>query len=468
MGSDRPPKTLLLIDDDQLLCDAIKDSIGKGQIEVHAVRTGAEGLAFCARRRVDVVLLDQKLPDVSGHSLCASILKPNEMTKIVFITGYPSMENAVEAVRAGAYDYLSKPFELEELRLVVERAFKALEMENAMDLQSHRSEKENQEAVLVGRGLDSVRVLVNLAASTPGAPVLITGETGTGKNVVAKAIHHKGPTHSSPFVAVNCAALPESLIEAELFGYERGAFTGATSAKRGLFELAEGGSLLLDEIADLPLHLQSKLLGVLEERAVRRVGGELVRPVDVRVIAATNRNLEEAFGRALRMDLYYRLSVMRVHIPPLRDRREDIPELCQHLLERTAGGGMVQLPDTELEKLMQYDWPGNVRELKNILERAVVLRKESPVWPSELLGMTDVARPPMTAAGTVLPLEEVEKRSIKDALEALGYNYTRAAKALGISLSTLKRKVGHYGLRPGTAQVERTAASRPRMSGHLE
>jgi transcriptional regulator with PAS, ATPase and Fis domain len=285
--------------------------------------------------------------------------------------------------------------------------------------------------------------MVGLAA-TSDSPVLITGETGTGKTLAAKAIHYRGPSPKAPFISINCASLPESLIEAELFGYEKGAYTGAVASRKGLFEMAEGGTLFLDEIGEMPVHLQAKLLSVIEEKKLRRLGSESVRTVTVRIIAATGTKIEDFLGKTFRKDLYYRLSVIRMHIPPLRERRSDIPLLCIHLMKTISRGHEVPFSDAESARLSHYDWPGNVRELKNILERAYLLQKGQEFRPADLLGETPQPQAAFTGAGAdapLLPLEEVEMRHIRHALGRLSGNYTQAAKALGISLSTLKRKL---------------------------
>ncbi len=453
MGITKVPKTLLIIDDDQILCHSVKDHFCNNGKEILTAHTGAEGLTICARRQIDVVLLDQNLPDGKGNFLCPQILKHNEMTKIIFITAYASFENAVEAMKAGAHNYLSKPFELEELSLAVEHAFRDLRLERVEELQNYRDEKESGETLLVGEGLVEIQRLVTLAAASVEAPVLITGETGTGKNMVAKSIHYNSRVRRNAFVSINCAALPESLIEAELFGYEKGAFTGATAARKGVFQMAEGGTLFLDEITEMPLHLQSKLLSVLDDKKIKRLGGELTRPVNVRVIAATNTNIETAVASgAFRKDIYYRLSVIRIHIPPLRERRQDIPALCDYLLRKIAGASTIKLSEDQVSRLMEYDWPGNVRELKNILERAFILQKGSLLMPSRLLCKAEVQAScaPLSANVPILRVKEVEKKHIEYALRSLSYNYTRTAKALGISLPTLKRNVKRYGLTPTT------------------
>lgn len=439
-------KTLLIIDDDPLFCDSIKEYF-KDSLDVLIANNGEEGIKTCSNYKVDVVLLDQNLPDAEGHTLCPSILKYNELTKIIFITAYPSFDGAVKAIRAGAYDYLSKPFELEELKLAIDNALRTLTLERLAQVEDYRSSKEIEETVLIGgEKLSEVRKLIDVAAQTD-APVLITGETGTGKNVVAKAIHYKS-NRKGAFININCSALPENLIEAELFGYEKGAFTGATTSRKGVFEMAEGGTLLLDEIGEMPMHLQTKLLSVLEDGKIKRLGGETIRPVYVRVIAATNTNIEEVLGKRFRPDLYYRLSVIRIHIPPLRERKEDIPELCRYLMRKIACTD-ITLEESEIKRLMDYSWPGNIRELKNILERAFLIQKGKPFRPSELIGtkLSEHALSLATSGDEIITLEEMEKDHIRKVLNQLSGNLSKTASALGISLSTLKRKLKEYNLK---------------------
>jgi DNA-binding NtrC family response regulator len=446
-------KTLLIIDDEKVFCDTIKGYLSGDTLEVVTAQSGAQGLEICSQRNVDIVLLDQKLPDREGHTLARPILERNDQTKIIFVTAFPSFESAVKAMRAGAHDYLSKPFDLDELKLTVENALRTLDLERVEQIQNYAAEKDREESVLVGssRAISEVKRLVESAAGVD-ASVLITGETGTGKNLVAKAIHYISPASHAAFISINCAALPENLIEAELFGHEKGAFTGAVTAKKGVFEMAEGGTLLLDEIGEMPVHLQSKLLSAIEDKTVRRLGGTTAKQVNVRILSATSTALEQALGKSFRNDLYYRLGVVRIHLPPLRERRDDIPDLCSSLLKRIAGGRDVTLPDSEIAKLSEYDWPGNVRELRNILERAVFVQKGPVLQPSLLLeklpgtgGMGTASAP--AAFGGITTLRESEKLLIGAGLEQLSGNLTRTAKALGISLSTLKRKVKEYGLK---------------------
>ena len=340
---------------------------------------------------------------------------------------------------------------MEELSLTVKNALKTLRLENVAQIEDYRKIKESDETVLIGGSREFAEILksVALAASTD-APVLITGETGTGKNVVAKAIHYKSHASKEAFIPVNCSALPENLIESELFGYEKGAFTGAVNSKKGIFEMAEGGTLFLDEIGEMPIHLQTKLLGVLEDKKIKRLGGDFIQPVNVRFIAATSADLENVIGKTFRSDLFFRLSVIRIHIPPLRERRQDIPEICSYLLRKIAQCRDVSINESDLQRLMEYDWPGNVRELRNILERACLLQKGPVITPSDLLGKTSLAKPHnfnSLTSEVIIPLMEIEKRYISSALEKLSNNYSRTAQALKISLSTLKRKVKEYGLK---------------------
>ncbi len=445
MKSNKTKKTFLIIDDDRVFSNAVRDYLSGDSVEVLIANSAADGINFCHQKMIDVVLLDQQLPDAEGHTLCPAILQRNDQTKIIFSTAFPSFENAIKAIRSGASDYLSKPYDLEELSLSVRQAFRTLELENVEQIQDYRSNRESEDSVLIGgEGLSETKKLVGLAA-TSDSPVLITGETGTGKTLVAKAIHYRGPSPKAPFISINCASLPEHLIEAELFGYERGAFTGAVASRKGLFEMADGGTLFLDEIGEMPMHLQAKLLSVLEEKKLRRLGSESVRTVTVRIIAATGVQLEDHLGKTFRKELYYRLSVIRMHIPPLRERRSDIPQLCSHLMKRIDGGQRVPLSDTECARLSRYDWPGNVRELRNILERAYLLQKGQEFRPADLLGKTQQPSPSACtvsdADAPLLTLEDVEMRHIRHTLSRLSGNYTQVAKALGISLSTLKRKL---------------------------
>jgi DNA-binding NtrC family response regulator len=448
-------RRLLLIDDDKVFCEMAREYLGNDDLDVVVANTLASGLEACANADTDVVILDQKLPDGEGRLICSSILKYNDRTKIIFSTAYPSFDNAVYAVKSGAYDYLSKPVEPDELRLAVERALRTLELEHVVYVHRFKRDRESRETVLIGEngGLAGTKRLIELAARS-NAPVLITGATGVGKNIVAKSVHFKSPSSGSEFLSVNCAALPENLIEAELFGYEKGAFTGATASRKGIFEMAEGGTLLLDEIGEMPYHLQPKLLSVLEEGRVKRIGGETVKKVDVRIIAATNKDLQQAIkDKTFREDLFYRLSVINISVPLLKDRKKDIPDLCELFLRKATNRSDASLSKSELDRMMQYHWPGNVRELKNIIERAVLLADGQSPRPSELLAHPAVENKPADTRGPAGPgriptMDEIEKEHIMRVLDICKGNKTRTAEILGISLATLKRKIKTYTTGP--------------------
>ncbi|MDP1823594.1 MAG: sigma-54 dependent transcriptional regulator [Archangium sp.] len=444
--------SVLVVDDDRLLGTAVRDVLRPEGLAVTCVQTAAAARAAVAETSFEVIVLDQQLPDAEGVSLCPELVAANEQAKIIFITGFPSYEHAVQALRAGAWDYLSKPFELAELVRSVKRALGIARLERVERLSTLQREPVGEAATLAEeRGLSLVHQLVQAAAPS-NAPVLITGETGTGKNRVARAIHQASGRSAAPWVTLNCAAVPEQLIEAELFGWERGAFTGATGAREGLFELAQGGTLLLDEIGEMPAHLQSKLLSVLEDKEVRRLGGRSARATDVRIIAATNTDLDTRVSAGqFRSDLFYRLNVVRLELPPLRERAEDLPVLCRDLLARLGRGThLPPLAPGELERLAAYAWPGNVRELRNVLERTLILHRDV-LRPSELLAPAGRALPvravvPVPDEDADLSLERMERRLMEQALCRHRGNFTAAARALGISLSTMKRRARAHGL----------------------
>jgi DNA-binding NtrC family response regulator len=446
-----PKRNLVMIDDDRLLCDTIRQTVTDMAVAFHAAHTGSQGLRLCADMQADVVLLDQKLPDGDGTDFCGPIMDCNERTKIIFITGYPSFDHAVKAIKAGAYDYLSKPFELGELLLTLKHALRTVELEHVEQIQDYHQKQESSRFNLIGTtgGLKEVQHLVDLSAGSR-APVLITGETGTGKTMVARAVHYRSQAAGQAFIPINCAAIPENLMEAELFGYEKGAFTGAVTAKKGLFEMAAGGTLFLDEIGEIPQHLQSKLLGVLDDGQIRRLGGQSLKPVRARVIAATNADIGRAVAeRKFREDLYYRLSVVHIHVPPLRERLKDLPDLCRFFLSRIAPDQVIHLPEEQIRALQAYAWPGNVRELRNIIERAVLVRMDSRIEPAGLLSQHGIRCTPAQSHKPpegIKTLQAMELEHIQRALCYFNDNHTHTAKALGVSRSTLMRKLKIYGL----------------------
>ncbi|MGC9367805.1 MAG: sigma-54-dependent transcriptional regulator [bacterium] len=441
--------TVLIIDDDQFLCQSISDSLKPKKFLTYTAKNGQEGIELSHKHKIDIILLDQKLPDGEGYNFCQDLMKYNDKTKIIFITAYPSFDNSLKAIENGAFSYLSKPFDLKELNHIIKNCIRTINLERGAENLSYNKSKEIKELSLIGENQDlkNIKELIEIASSNTN-PVLITGETGTGKTFLAKIIHHRS-NQNGPLISINCSAVPENLIESELFGYEKGAFTGAVSTKKGLFELAENGTLFLDEIGEMNINLQSKLLSVLDDNKIRRIGGTVSRYVNFRLIAATNSDIDEKLkSKTFRDDLFYRLNVLRIHIPPLRERPNDLPLLINHFLKSLAPKKNYHLDEEEIELLTQYNWKGNIRELRNVMERAILLTKDDYLKISDLLENfpDNFSSHFIYNAGEILSLKEVEIDHIKYVLHKCKHNLTHTAKLLKISLSTLKRKIKKYNL----------------------
>ena len=444
--------SLLVADDEEGFRELLRQRLQRKGYNVTAVADGTGALAALAAEEFDAAIFDLKMPGADGITVLRKAREVQPTLPVLILTGHGSIETAIEAIRVGAYDYLTKPCNLTELELLLQKAIerKTLESQN----QSLRAVLRRQEGDLhIVGGSAAIAKLLQLTerVALSETAVLVEGESGTGKELVARAVHTLSPRAAGPFVPVNCGALPGQLLESELFGHARGAFTGAVEAKPGLAEMAEGGTLFLDEIGEMPLELQAKLLRFLESRELRRVGDTRLKRVDVRIVAATNRKLaDEVKAGRFREDLYYRLNVVALHVPPLRDRRDDIPDLVQHFLGRIGSGK--ELTPEALDALTAYSYPGNVRELFNLVQRGAILSPDRFIAPEDLgLTVEQEAPPKRDEPGTTegFPsLEEVERRHIARALTQAGWNRAHAAQLLGISVRNLYRKIEAYDLTP--------------------
>lgn len=447
-------RRVLIADDEANMRWVLERALSKAGYEVETAEDGQLALDRALTERPDLVLLDLKMPKMDGLNVLRTLKEHYPDLLIVMMTAHGSTATAVEAMKAGAHDYLMKPFDIEELLITVAKAFDVANLREQVDYL--KGEVQNGGWQLVGNSekMKEVKHLVERVALTP-ATVLIQGESGTGKELVAHAIHTLSPRVDGPFIRVNCAALTETLLESELFGHEKGAFTGAYARKSGRFELADGGTLFLDEIGELSFNVQAKLLRVLQERTFERVGGEKTIKVDVRIIAATNRDLlKEAQEGCFREDLYYRLSVFPISIPPLRQRQEDIPDLVEHFLKKLTDYGQKKTLSREvLTQLMEYDWPGNVRELENVVERMVIISQGAVIGLEGLPAFSAHSKEEKDPLPFVLPprgvsLEELEKSLLQQAMEQTGGNQSQAAKRLGISRHAFLYRLEKYGIDP--------------------
>ncbi len=433
----------LVVDDEPDICELIQITLLRMDIEAHTAGSLAEANALLARNRYDLCLTDMRLPDGNGIELVETINKEYSDTPVAMITAHGNVESAVQALKAGAFDFVSKPVDLQALRTMVSSAIKVKQQSKVKSAQKPQLTLLGESPVMK----TTRRTIAKLAKSQ--APVYVAGESGSGKELVARMIHEQGPRADHAFVPVNCGAIPEHLMESEFFGYKKGSFTGAVADKEGLFQAADGGTLFLDEVADLPMHMQVKLLRVIQEKAVRPVGGQKEVAVNVRILSATHKDLANLVKEGkFRQDLFYRINVIELHVPSLREHPEDIPLLAKYLLEKLSSsidGAHIDISEAALNKLHDYPFPGNVRELENILERAMTLCDGDMIQPSDLK-LPEINSDELAALDNAnMPLDpylgNIEKDAIQAALEKTRYNKTAAAKLLGISFRQLRYRL---------------------------
>jgi two-component system response regulator HydG len=455
----RKKSTVLVVDDDSAHRTMLMTLIGGWGYAVSQADDGSTAIEKVKETSFDLVLMDVRMVKISGLEALETIKSYNPAIPVIIMTAYSSIETAVEALKQGAHDYLTKPLDFDKLRLTLERAMEHTRLKEENRLLRESLGKQFDRRNIIGKSSTMLTLLETVAQVAPSeAIVLISGESGTGKELIAGALHFNSLRKTGPFVKINCAAITETLLESELFGHEKGAFTGADRRKEGRFSQAHGGTLFLDEVSEMSLMMQVKLLRALQEREFNRVGGETTIQVDVRVIAATNKNLMEQINEgAFREDLYYRLNVVELHVPPLRKRKQDIPLLTRHFLEMFADKNRKAIKGftpKAMDNLIRYDWPGNVRELMNAVERGVVLARSNylgvedfPFMKDSLLqNDQDSANPAELAMSGDMSLEDVEKAAILNTMEAAGGNKSEAARRLGITRKTLHKKLKAYGV----------------------
>jgi DNA-binding NtrC family response regulator len=450
----KPPAHILLVDDEINIRGALVTMLEKKGYQVRGVATAEEGLEQLEASPAELVITDLRMPGIGGMEFLRRLKRTWPETEVVVMTAYGSIDTAVEAMRCGAYDYLAKPIDRERFPIVVDKALERYALAHENKQLRDRLETRTRFDHMVGESEPMQRVysLVEMVADSD-VTVLLTGESGTGKELIARAIHHKSPRADGPFITLNCGALPDDLFESELFGYEKGAFTGAMATKMGRFELADCGTLLLDEVGELSLKSQVDFLRVLETKEFRRLGGTKLLKVDARIIAATNRNLEEAVKQGdVREDLYYRLNVVPIRLPPLRDRADDIPLLVDRFLAECAAQHHRDPKDVSrdaMRLLRLYGWPGNIRQLRNLIERLVVTVKDTIIQPEhlpeEIQASKEDARTMVVTLGT--SLDQLEREVIQRTLTEITNHREKAAKLLGISLRSLQYKIKEYGIR---------------------
>jgi DNA-binding NtrC family response regulator len=451
---------VLIVEDEKLIRWSIRSRLVDEGYAVEEAENGRAAFALLAHDDCDLMLLDYRLPDTTGLEILERVKQEMPEVSVVMMTAYGTVESAVQAMKLGAFDYLTKPVNLDELIVVVQKALETTRLRREVH-RLHSERREFQGKVQLIGDSPAMREVLGLIAkicASQATTVLLEGDSGTGKNVVAKAIHYGSPRAEQPFVNITCSALTETLLESELFGHERGAFTDAKTQKKGLLEVADGGTVFLDEIGEMGLAMQVKVLRFLEEKTFKRVGGTRDIQVDVRIIAATNRNLAQAVERGLfREDLFYRLQVVPIRLPALREHRQDIPQLVRHFLDhfnQELRKNTLEIAPDALERLLAYDWPGNIRELRNVIERIMILEDKERIeladLPRAIAAPATESRvrldnPAAPAVGS-MSLDDMEKWAIRTALERAGQNQVQAAKLLGISRDTLRYRMKKYDL----------------------
>lgn len=449
--------SILIVDDEDAQRSVLKGYLEKKGYRIFSASSGNEGIKIVQNNIIDIILSDFKMPDKTGLEVLEEVKKINPEISFVILTAYGTIENAVKAMRLGAFDYISKPVDLDELDLMIERIIENRNLKSENQILKNQLKEKFKIDSFISQSPKMEEVLsVASRAADSRATVLITGESGTGKEVLAKSIHYVSSRKDKPFVAVNIPALPETLLESELFGHEKGAFTGAEKSKKGRFELAHEGTIFLDEIGDIPINLQVKLLRVLQEHQIEKLGSTDTVNIDVRIIAATHQNLEQKIkDGSFREDLFYRLNIVSLNIPPLRERKEDILPLIEHFIEKYSkenGRENLSLSKETVDTLIKYNFPGNVRELENIIERAVVLSRGNTITvndlPNVVKGFKAEKEIPANEETTLIEqVEELEKKLIFDALTKSNGNQSQAGRLLGLTERNLRYKMQKYGIK---------------------
>lgn len=453
---------VLIVDDETMICKSLNAGLSDIGYDTATAQTYANAVKKVHTFKPHIVLTDMKLGNDNGIDLIDDIKEIDDEIEVIVMTAYSDIQSAVLAIKKGAFDYVNKPFELEQIKIILKRAHENYKMKNKIFLLEKQKECIVRDIIGDCDKMKDVFERINKVSKNDHATILIRGETGTGKELVAEAVHENSIRKDSPMIRINCSAIPEQLVESELFGFEKSAFTGAASKKKGLFEMADGGTVFLDELGEFPLDIQAKLLRFLEERKLRRIGGLQDIEVDIRIIAATNKDLEEAVkNKEFREDLYYRINVIPIDLPPLRDRDNDVLLIAQFFLEKfnKSFSKSIKGFDSEVkEKMMEYNWPGNIRELKNVIERIVILMDDDwiklhnlPIEIQEYKSKKEVTNIPVDTQNINFEelslekkLDSIEKQYIIKALEETGGNQTKASKKLGISRFTLKRKMEKF------------------------